>query len=86
MTNDIFNYPLSVIFLYVNFFFVIPFLLGYKYRIRYTTPAEHKKAMALTGNGLLLTVKNAIIQTCRQLTGMPGGHDEWPPVHCKSEN
>jgi hypothetical protein len=49
MTNDIFNRSLHDSFLYINFFFVTPCLFGYKYRIRYTTPAKIMIAMAVKG-------------------------------------
>lgn len=82
MTNDIFNHSIFIFLLYVNFFFVIPFLLGYKHRIRYTPPSDNIKAIALTGKKLLLTVKNAITQQAGAQPVVVNG----APVYCKSEN
>ncbi|HUP12362.1 MAG TPA: hypothetical protein VM187_09130, partial [Niastella sp.] len=57
--NSIFHQSLPVFLLYANFFFIIPCLFGYNYRISYTTPSAIKKAVAASGHWLMLTVKNA---------------------------
>lgn len=86
MTNDIFNYSILVILLFVNFFLVIPCLLGYKYRISYTPPSDNKKAIAVTGKKLLLTVKNAITKCTGAQPVCTNLVVNGPLVYCKSEN